>query len=269
MTAAILMTYRESSPERRKNLMTTLQWLAQEVPEVRVLVVEQDRYPHLQSAFAHSTHQTVFAYNPHGFNKSWGYNVAVNMAQPSIAVFTDADLIVAGRVRSLIQACEQRAPVAKPYTEVIDLTPQESELFHQGNFGFQPPPRPATPSMTNDRKASGEHLVLAGGMFAIRADAFFHLGGWDERFVGWGGEDDAMSVKIQRSGMQVAVQKGAAAHLWHPRATDSLDNERYRQNLVVLERIKNVSNQQLQRMAEVQRQVIGAREKYRPMESQQ
>ena len=262
MTVSILMTYRETSPQRRRNLLTTLQWLAREVPDVKALVLEQDSYPRLQGGLPHGNHQAVFAYNPHRFNKSWGLNVAMRVSGASIAVFTDADLIVAGGVRALIQACGQRSPVAKPYRDVLDLSEEESERVHRGEHGFRPAPRPG-------RQARNEHLVLCGGMFAIRADAFYHVGGWDERFVGWGGEDDALSLKIQRANMQVAALDGVALHLWHPRAVEQMERRHYLENVALLESLRANSDVQLHRMAEVQRQVIGHREKYRPMEGAQ
>ncbi|MBF5004250.1 galactosyltransferase-related protein [Diaphorobacter caeni] len=266
MNATILMTYRESSPERRKNLLTTVQWLAAEAPAAKLLVIEQDSYPRLTGTLPHPEHQVQFAYNPHGFNKAWGLNVVACMARTPVLVFTDADLIVPGSLRSIIDACAQQAPIAKPYDDVRDLTEAESARVHQGHYGVEPP---SSPSGKPGREAIGEQLPLCGGMFAIRSDAFFHIGGWDERFVGWGGEDDAMSVKLQRAQMQVVVQAGTALHLWHPRATAHIDQAQYQRNVAVLQSIRQCSDAQLARMAEVQRQVMGYSEKYRPRESAQ
>ena len=37
-----------------------------------------------------------------------------------------------------------------------------------------------------------------GGLFAFSREAFEKVGGWDERFEGWGGEDDALAVVAER-----------------------------------------------------------------------
>ena len=45
------------------------------------------------------------------------------------------------------------------------------------------------------------------------------LGGWDERFLGWGAEDDAMDIKVHRSGLRGVILKGSPGfHLAHRRA---------------------------------------------------
>ncbi|QIL82161.1 hypothetical protein G7047_21175 [Diaphorobacter sp. HDW4A] len=266
MNATILMTYRESSPERRKNLLTTVQWLAAEAPQAKLIVLEQDAHPRLTGALPHPNHQILFGYNPHGFNKAWGFNVGARMARTSVLVFTDADLIVSGRLRSMIESCEQKFPISKPYDDVRDLSAAESENMHLGHYDYAPAP---SPNASPGREAIGEQLPLCGGMFAIRVDAFFHIGAWDERFVGWGGEDDAMSMKLKRAKMQVGLQPGKALHLWHPRAVEQLNPELYRNNARLLQSICNCSDAQLARMAEVQRQYTGYPEKYRPMESAQ
>lgn len=265
MNATILMTYRESSPERHQNLLTTARWLAAEAPQTQLLVMEQDSYPHLLAPLPHPHHKILFHYNPHGFNKAWGLNVAARLARTPVLVFTDADVIVPGRLRGMVESCEKQYAIAKPHEDLLDLTEAESEQFHQGHYSALA----STPSPQRTRKAAGEHLPLCGGMFAIRADAFFHVGGWDERFVGWGGEDDALSVKLQRAHVQAAVQPGAALHLWHPRATDQLDQAQYQRNLATLQSIRACSDAQLTRLAEVQRQSCGYAEKYRPLESAQ
>ena len=44
------------------------------------------------------------------------------------------------------------------------------------------------------------------------------LGGWDERFLGWGGEDNAMDIKDQRAGLRGVMLKGSPGfHLAHRR----------------------------------------------------
>lgn len=255
MTATILMNYRESSPERYKNLLTTLRWLAHEAPEVRLLIVEQDTQPRLSGDLPHPNHQLVFAYNPNGFNRSWGFNVGARLARSLVLVFTDADLLVPGQLHPMIGACAQQAPVAKPYESVRDLSEAESEALHQGEWGYVPSARP---------EALRDKLTVPGGMFAIRHDAFFHVGGWDERFVGWGGEDNALASKLERARVPIRVSPGVALHLWHERADAQLDMAIYRNNLALLDSLIHCSEERLARMIEVQRQIIGYADKYRP-----
>ena len=256
MNTTILMTYRESNPERHKNLMTTVRWLAQEAPEVRLLIVEQDTHSRLSGTLPHPNYQNFFAYNPHGFNRSWGFNVGARMAQTQVMVFTDADLIVPGQLCPMIDACEHQCPIAKPYENVRDLSEAESEALHQGRWNDVPAGRP---------DALREKLMIPGGMFAIRSDAFFHVGGWDERFVGWGGEDNALAIKLERARVPMSVLSGTALHLYHPRSDAQFDQKLYQNNLALLERLVHCSEASMARMIEVQRQIIGFADKYRPL----
>jgi len=224
--SALILSYRETDAARRANLEAVLTWLAQEAPQLPVWVLEQDTYPRLQSALPHPRCQVVFAYNLHPFNKAWGFNVAMRAARASVLVFSDADLIVAGQVQPMLDACA-RHPAAKPYRRLFDLSEAESAKVRAGQFATVPAP---SPGQASGRAHVGEHLVPCGGMFAIRTDALLHLGGWDERFVGWGGEDDAMSVKLQRARIAMAQLDGTALHLAHPRAVTALDPGHYAQN---------------------------------------
>jgi hypothetical protein len=47
--------------------------------------------------------------------------------------------------------------------------------------------------------------------------AFESVGGWDEEFVGWGGEDDMMTFKVEAAGLKTASMPFSCYHLWHPR----------------------------------------------------
>ena len=52
----------------------------------------------------------------------------------------------------------------------------------------------------------------------MRRNLYNALGGFDERYLGWGAEDDAITVKLQRMTTELAVLEGrAAVHLWHER----------------------------------------------------
>jgi cellulose synthase/poly-beta-1,6-N-acetylglucosamine synthase-like glycosyltransferase len=114
------------------------------------------------------------------------------------------------------------------------------------------------------RAAIGENLVLCGGAFAMRRDAFVGLGGWDERFLGWGGEDDALSYKLQRRRLStVELDESAALHLWHPRPpARTLGQPHYRANQALLEGYRSLDEPAFERLLEVQQQ--RQPRKYRP-----
>jgi hypothetical protein len=52
----------------------------------------------------------------------------------------------------------------------------------------------------------------------VRADVWDDIGGIDERFVGWGGEDIAFGVALRCLYGPPLEVRGALTHFWHPHA---------------------------------------------------
>ena len=81
-----------------------------------------------------------------------------------------------------------------------------------------------------------------GGLFALNKSLFYELGGFDERFQGWGCEDSAFVSKAQARGC-VYWRDIRAFHFFHiseaPAVWDTrLENEEYRRNHELFEEIK-------------------------------
>jgi GT2 family glycosyltransferase len=108
--------------------------------------------------------------------------------------------------------------------------------------------------------------VFAGGIFVIGREPYLRLGGFDERFRGWGGEDDAMTIKLRRAGMRLAeCGERPALHLSHPRGPESTQGQpNYSSNRQLLADYEAYRDDELTRLCEVQRQVIGNPHKYSP-----
>ena len=263
MNASVLITYRENgSEDRRANLLATLAWLAQSV-EHEVIVVEQDALPRLNGELPHPRCRVAFAYNPGAFNKAWGLNLGARLARSNTLVYCDADMVISGLLDKSVSLCRNGFQLVKPYRRMVDLTREETAQVRAGDFDLQPV---RGPKSRPNRESQSETVVLCGGIFVIRADAFRHLGGWDERFLGWGGEDDALSYKVQRARLStVELDQRPALHLWHPRSVQATSGQPfYSQNRELLARYRRYSDPDLRRLAEVQVQVMGNREKYRP-----
>ena len=263
--ASYIVTWRENADsDRRANLLTVLAWLAR-APELEVIVVEQDAIPRINEGLADPACKWIFAYNPGPFNKGWGFNVGARHSSTPVLAFGDADLIVDGVLPQCIGYCARGYQTVKPYRRLIDLTPEETAVVRSGDHSFQPRrPEASAPN----REAQGEFVVFAGGLFFMRSDAFRQVGGWDERFVGWGGEDDAMTYKIERARLSaVELDERPAIHLWHGRTTDTTSGQpAYAANLALLADYRNYTDAQLRRLSDVQMQVSGWREKYRPQQ---
>ena len=259
-----IVTYRCSSdPLRRANLDAVLGWLRTlNLPEV--VVVEQDVAPTLGDLTPFPGLRVVFAYNPGPFNKSWGFNIGVRQSQGSLLAFGDADIICPS-FPDAVAASRSGVAVVRAFQGVIDLDEamsaklrRDPQVLSKPGFG----PGPA------DRQGIGEHVPLCGGLVIFERRYLTLLGGWDERFLGWGGEDDAMTIKVQRSGLPFGIKDTAdGVHLFHRRAADAhKDAPHYRANLALLAQLRNLSDASLKRLSEVSWFLAGNQDRLRPVE---
>ncbi|MGB8635264.1 MAG: galactosyltransferase-related protein [Rhodanobacteraceae bacterium] len=258
-----ILTYREGDePSRRDNLLAVLTWLAQ-YPMFVPIVVEQDDAPRLSAPLPSPNCKHIFAYNPGPFNKSWGFNIGFRASDSPWIAFADADVILGSSLPATTEYLREGFQAIKPYRTLIDLDPQETRRVAAGEFDWLPP-RDA--GHARNREGGGEYIVFAGGVFLIARAAFVHVGGWDERFRGWGGEDDAMSYKLERARLPaIELDQRPAVHLYHPRTPQTMSAQpHYAANLSLLEDYRRLEDPELRRFAEVQMQSIGYREKYRP-----
>lgn len=190
--------------DREGNLSRVLDWL-KSFPGLDVLVVEQDNMrrfrppPGVRHVFARSTEP---------YNRSWGFNIAFRESESPHVVFGDSDILM--RSHEFLSALEaaESLDVLSPYSSVLDLDLQESgmSLEEMGRIV-----RPGRGEMDNQK------INLCGGVVVFSRDAFERVGGWDEDFVGWGGEDDMMTFKVEAAGLRTASMPFRCYHLWHQR----------------------------------------------------
>ena len=260
MDASYIITYRSEGESRKANLAAVLAWL-QQCPGLQVMVVEQDRAPTLSGAVlaGHCTH--LFAFNPGPFNKSWGFNIGFKHTCGQVVAFGDADVMVEAEalVQSL-QLCLTDYEAVKPYDRLVDLTPEETQhilagqSLHHADRSGQPP----------NREGSGEYICFCGGLFVVRRALFESLGGFDEKFLGWGGEDDAMTIKLQALSRNTHIVTGRTAyHLWHEKNPQRRFGQPfYPRNLARVQHYQRLDLATLQSLCDSQRRSMGNIHKY-------
>lgn len=260
---ACIITFRQGIDRARSdNLFTVLRWLAN-WPEMSVVLVEQDLQAHLTAAdLPHPNIDYRFVYNPGPFNKSWGLNAGVRACRAEWLLFHDGDIILGHALTDTLAAIGSGHHVISPFSQMIDLDPDESAHVRSGHFDWLPErPDPGV----SDRRAMGEFMPLAGASVLISRSAFLTVGGWDERFEGWGGEDDAMSYLLRRAQVPATeLDVRPALHLHHHRKPETTSNQpNYQTNLRILKSHQQLSDAELARCAEVRRSLMGYPEKYR------
>lgn len=259
LKASYLMTFRDSDGARSALLRAVVDWLLA-VPEFEVIVVEQDTVSRLDARPLPASVKTLFAYNNGPFNKAWGLNVAARQASHDLLVIGDADMVMPGdALQRSVSACAERFDAVNPYAHLCDLSEIETRKYLAGELELAD----IEAAERVDRTPAGEFLCFCGGICVFRRDVYFALGGMDENFLGWGGEDDAMSINLQRYTKRLAVQQGSTAyHLWHPRSPRRYQHPHYRRNLVLLEQYRTCTDPALEKLRATQRASMGDAERY-------
>ncbi len=258
--SSFITTIRDDGASRRSNLAFLLQWY-RGIPGMELIVVEQDSRPRIASAISSPEVKHILVANPGPFNKGWGMNVGARSASGPVLIFCDADILLdTDRLQSSIRLCSKRVSAVDPYDRLVDLSANQTKaiLEQGGTADFD---NPAASHFRNKRQ---ERICFCGGAFLVRNGLFRLVGGFDERYIGWGGDDDAMSLKLQRSTSDVArIEARSALHLWHPREESrTFGDPHYELNLSLLQETAHLPEANFQFMCELQRQVMGNPNKY-------
>ncbi len=258
-STSMIVTIRVTSAARSRNLCQVLDWYRQ-MPDWELIVVEQDASPQLDSTDWHHTLKRLYVVNGGPFNKGWGFNVGVRAARSDLLFFCDADLLLAhSALKTAMSLCSRRALAVKPFDQLIDLNLSDTEaiLCQASEPDFER--QDASP-----RRGERESLCFCGGAFFMRRNLHQALGGFDERYLGWGAEDDAMTLRMQRQTQELAVLQGrAAVHLWHERGElSTFGNPHYPNNLRMYRELASAPDEALRFQCDLQRQIMGNPGKY-------
>ncbi|MCG8310037.1 MAG: galactosyltransferase-related protein [Cytophagales bacterium] len=232
--------------------------------EIEIVLIEQDKTQKIDPTTLPPTCKHIFAYNNGLFNRAWGLNVGFRHSSGKAIAFADNDILADREIlRDSLTLChdEYDYDAIKPFDRVTDLDEGETKKILAGNqfLDF---------SVFNEAKFR-IGLSFCGGLVVFRRRAYEQLGGFDERFIGWGGEDDAMSkfkIPLLR---KAYVVKENAYHLWHERSVnDGRLQPNYKNNLRLLREYYSYSNEELLDLCAKSRSNFGRLDKRRTRGSQ-
>ena len=228
-----IISYRESSPDRRKALMYVVSYLRQMFDRLNIIVVEQDTSPKLKAAdLPHC--QLIFVYNAGLFNRGWSNNVGVNATRRPFIAFADCDIFL--KKESYLNCFDalqffDAVDPKKSYITNVGLPPDaicpHKSINHQEKDSQEVPSENLSGYRIKNRRYGN---TFAGGIFFIRRQSLLALGLWDENFEGWGGEDNAMEHVIRLFLRQCRLQL-EVFHIDHSRTRfDTREQPAYQAN---------------------------------------
>ncbi|WLV25334.1 galactosyltransferase-related protein [Aciduricibacillus chroicocephali] len=168
--------------------------------------------------------------NEKPFSKAKAINEAVRSSKGQYLVLADADIFYNPKlIEKSIEALAEH-PWVIPYNEVLNV--------HRGSTDELIQTEPQWPvSIELDTRPRTHGPRLRGGINIVTRENFDLVGGFDERFTGWGGEDDAFASSLNHLCGHYKRLEGTIYHLWHP-ANNSSD-ENYKANIELLKRYSN------------------------------
>ena len=214
-----IICYREANIERKQALHFVLRRVREYFPHIEILVIEQDTEPKLVLDEGLNV-RYQFLYNAGPFNRSWAFNCATKDTEKNIFVFADADIFLDREgYLQCFDATEKFEAITPNMEEILNVTIDED-----ADHPIQ---------VLNVRQLNS----FAGGMLIMTRKAFDKIGGWDERFEGWGGEDNAMSHVIYNR-LRSKRESLPNYHINHPPAILYGENQAgYERNRALAEEI--------------------------------
>ena len=233
LAVIIPVGFPEGQPERMRNCLAVLHALNRQHLDrsrYRVVVVEQGPLVRAGSAVTGLADDYVFAPNPGDFNKSWAFNIAVDLVDnvPFLCL-QDADALPDPHfLDDNLRHLRAGESALLPFTDVLFLDRESTAVtLHQ-----------VLPLDSGSGGGSVDYGSLRGFTMPnnnvgisvwLSRERYLTVGGHDERYRGWSYEDIEFHGRLVASG-GVRRLPGMLPHLWHPRPRMTLDGGMTRPN---------------------------------------
>jgi len=188
---------------------------AQSYQALEVIVIEQGPYPSLQSALpADVRYKHDFVVDGTPFNKSRALNLAAALAQGEFFLIHDGDFVVPTDYVAEVVRSLGRASGVRPARFIFYLDHSSTDSAIQSRAI---PPHGSIEYVTQNTPCP----------MGLRRSTYSEIGGHDESFLGWGGEDTEFLSRLRTH----SVAEGGwlpVIHLWHPSAPKKINGDRNR-----------------------------------------
>lgn len=227
---------------RQATLLPVLEQLQRSLVKPEIILVEVDTVCRAAAVAQGRVHRHVWAADG-AFERSRSRNLGLPFARGEYILWLDHDLFLPEDFigNALEEARSRKLDMLVPWTAVHYLTEGESRQLAAGT---RPPEHFARGR--GWRSADGG----VGGAVLGRRQFFLNHGAYDERFRGWGAEDDAVFLRAQKLGRAAKTSrpKHPIYHLYHKnegiRPSLARGNKQYRENQALLEQMRSCADRE-------------------------
>jgi predicted glycosyltransferase involved in capsule biosynthesis len=185
---SVIIPFKSDHGPREAAFQWVLRFYENTMPEVEVCVGKSDTDP---------------------FNKSQAVNIAVQQSTRDILVIADADIFCDPML--IVESVRQLDNYAWiiPYRNIIKLSHDDTQTVLQSEAKW-----PLNVALSRSEFLDASSFV--GALNVVPRKYFNRVRGFDERFAGWGREDDAFSFALDTlCGTHKRIET-TIYHFWHP-----------------------------------------------------
>lgn len=163
------------------------------------------------SAYPHYRIREGLDFTDGAFNRSRAINVAARGAGNwDVAVIADADTWVPiAQLDEAVWMARRTGKLVAAFSSVVELS---QDYTHRLLAGF------AGPMDIGTEKVRTDDIATQSSMLVVPRLLWERIGGFDEKFCGWGGDDNAFWRAATLLVGAPLRMDGSAFHLWHPQA---------------------------------------------------
>jgi predicted glycosyltransferase involved in capsule biosynthesis len=196
MNLSVIMPFCPDGARRDKNFIWAINRLRKILPDAEIIPPIQEQPP---------------------FSRSATHNVGARTSTKDVLLFCDADMIFDLDLIEKGLSIVNDVPWIAPMTQKWDFTWDSSNTLLSLPKDINIKQTIKQYDLQIDRKWGAERC-RAGAMLMITKENYFKMGGFDERFNGWGYEDNAFMLMAKETIGDYVESDAIAYHLWHPTA---------------------------------------------------
>lgn len=224
----LIIPCRISESDRRENFIAVISYIIKNYNEFRLIIVEMDERSIVNSclpAFPDTNIISVFVRNTGRFSRARCLNLGVRVATAPILCFHDADMVAdATQMIEAIRVLRDTniSDVRYPHRGCINVSGALKQRFCQTLDAS------LFDGIDAGHLTEDSHILygnIASGVVFYRRHQFIDVGGFNEEFVGWGGEDDELLLRTRSLGLKHHTVETSLFHLHHGPAEPSMPLE--------------------------------------------